>query len=154
MNLPVIHRIVTGHAADGRAIVSSDGPLLTVVELQAIPGTVFHEVWHTAATPGAIDNRDDPSYTDIWHRHEGRWRCIAAHITAQRLPAPRRGSAGVDAQRSSNDRTTRSVRGWAWQVSTKPASTSRASSAKLRSMRTRPSSTLARQVPHTPEVQE
>ncbi len=42
MNVPTIHRVVTGHAADGRAIVSSDGPLPTVVELQAIPGTVFH----------------------------------------------------------------------------------------------------------------
>lgn len=61
MNLPVIHRVVTGHTADGRAIVSSDGPLPTVVELQAIPGTVFHEVWRTAATPATIDNGDDPT---------------------------------------------------------------------------------------------
>jgi ketosteroid isomerase-like protein len=26
-------------------------------------------------------------YTDIWHRREGRWVCIAAHITAHRAPA-------------------------------------------------------------------
>lgn len=26
-------------------------------------------------------------YTDIWHRRDGRWLCIAAHITAHRTPA-------------------------------------------------------------------
>lgn len=25
-------------------------------------------------------------YTDIWHRRDGRWLCVAAHITAQRAP--------------------------------------------------------------------
>lgn len=25
-------------------------------------------------------------YTDIWHRQDGRWRCIAAHITVHRAP--------------------------------------------------------------------
>jgi ketosteroid isomerase-like protein len=27
-------------------------------------------------------------YTDIWHRQNGRWRCIAAHITVHKAPAP------------------------------------------------------------------
>jgi quercetin dioxygenase-like cupin family protein len=61
MNLPPIHRVVTGHAADGRAIVSHDGPLPTVAEIRAIPGTVFHEVWATAGTPAPVDNGADPS---------------------------------------------------------------------------------------------
>lgn len=61
MNLPPIHRVVTGHAADGKAIVASDGPLPTVVEIAAIPGTVFHEVWSTAGTPARVDNADDPT---------------------------------------------------------------------------------------------
>lgn len=26
-------------------------------------------------------------YTDIWHRQGGRWRCVAAHITARQAPA-------------------------------------------------------------------
>lgn len=26
-------------------------------------------------------------YTDIWHRREGRWRCVSAHITEHRAPA-------------------------------------------------------------------
>ncbi|HEU4460043.1 MAG TPA: cupin domain-containing protein [Methylibium sp.] len=61
MSLPAIHRVVTGHDAQGKAIVASDGPLPTVVELAAIPGTVFHEVWSTGATPAPVDNGPDPS---------------------------------------------------------------------------------------------
>lgn len=61
MTLPPIHRVVTGHDAQGRAVVASDGPLPTVVELQAIPGTVFHEVWATEGTPARIDNGPDPT---------------------------------------------------------------------------------------------
>lgn len=61
MPLPAIHRVVTGHAADGRAVIISAGPLPTVVDLPAIPGTVFHEVWSTAATPAPIDNAADPT---------------------------------------------------------------------------------------------
>ena len=56
-----IHRVVTGHAADGRAIVSSNGPLPTVVDLPAIPGTVFHEIWSTFASPAPIGNEVDPT---------------------------------------------------------------------------------------------
>ena len=61
MNLPPIHRVVTGHDADGKAIVSIDGRLPTVVELTAIPGTVFHEVWQTCTNPAPLDNGADPS---------------------------------------------------------------------------------------------
>lgn len=65
MSLPNIHRVVTGHDADGKAIVSSNGPLPTVTELKAIPGTVFHEVWSTAQTPVLIHNGVDPSIGPI-----------------------------------------------------------------------------------------
>lgn len=61
MTLPPLHRVVTGHDAQGRAIVTSDGPLPTVVSLDAVPGTVFHEVWCTDATPAPIDNGADPT---------------------------------------------------------------------------------------------
>jgi mannose-6-phosphate isomerase-like protein (cupin superfamily) len=61
MSFPHIHRVVTGHDETGKAIVISDGPLPTVVELSAIPGTVFHEVWSTAVTPVPVDNGDDPT---------------------------------------------------------------------------------------------
>ncbi len=61
MGFPAIHRVVTGHDAEGKAIVASDGPLSTVVELTALPGTVFHEVWSTAASPVPVDNGPDPT---------------------------------------------------------------------------------------------
>jgi mannose-6-phosphate isomerase-like protein (cupin superfamily) len=61
MSFPPIHRVVTGHDAGGKAIVTTEGPLPTVIELAAIPGTVFHEVWSTAATPASVDNGADPS---------------------------------------------------------------------------------------------
>jgi mannose-6-phosphate isomerase-like protein (cupin superfamily) len=61
MSFPPIHRVVTGHDADSKAIIASNGPLPTVVEIQAIPGTVFHEVWETRATPAPLDNAADPT---------------------------------------------------------------------------------------------
>ena len=61
MSLPPIHRVVTGHDADGKAIVASDGPLPTVAEIAAIPGTVFHEVWSTSGSPTPVDNGADPT---------------------------------------------------------------------------------------------
>jgi len=61
MSYPAIHRVVTGHDARGRAIISSSGPLPTVVELAAVAGTVFHEIWSTSASPVIIDNGPDPT---------------------------------------------------------------------------------------------
>jgi mannose-6-phosphate isomerase-like protein (cupin superfamily) len=61
VSLPAIHRVVTGHDADGEAVIVSSGPLPTVVELDAIPGTVFHEVWSTTGSPAPVDNGIDPS---------------------------------------------------------------------------------------------
>jgi len=61
MSFPPIHRVVTGHDADGKAIVASEGPLPTVAEIRAIPGTVFHEVWSTPSTPAPADNGADPT---------------------------------------------------------------------------------------------
>ena len=61
MSLPSIHRVVTGHDGNGKAIVSMNGPLPTVVEIAAIPGTIFHEVWSTSATPAPINNGADPT---------------------------------------------------------------------------------------------
>jgi mannose-6-phosphate isomerase-like protein (cupin superfamily) len=61
MTFPPIHRVVTGHDPNGDAVVTSEGPLPTVIELKAVPGTVFHEVWCTSATPPLIDNGPDPT---------------------------------------------------------------------------------------------
>lgn len=67
MSLPAIHRVVTGHDADGKAIVSIDGPLPAIVELQAIPGLIFHEVWETHGMPAPVDNGADPSTGPTMH---------------------------------------------------------------------------------------
>ncbi len=61
MSFTPIHRVVTGHDADGRAVVASNGPLPTVAEIAAIPGTVFHEVWATTGAPAPVDNGPDPT---------------------------------------------------------------------------------------------
>jgi mannose-6-phosphate isomerase-like protein (cupin superfamily) len=60
MSFPTVHRVVTGHE-NGKAIVSSQGPLPTVAEIAAVPGMVFHEVWSTAGSPAAIDNGSEPT---------------------------------------------------------------------------------------------
>ena len=61
MHFPPIHRVLTGHDASGKAIISSNGPLPSVVEIAAIPGTVFHGVWATQATPAPADNGPAPT---------------------------------------------------------------------------------------------
>lgn len=65
MKLTDVHRVVTGHDEKGKAIICSDGPLNTVVELDALPGTVFHEVWSTDSTPAVINRGDDPTVGPI-----------------------------------------------------------------------------------------
>lgn len=59
--LPPIHRVVTGHDDQGKAVVSLNGALPTVVELSALPGTVFHEVWSTQGAPCLVSNGADPT---------------------------------------------------------------------------------------------
>jgi mannose-6-phosphate isomerase-like protein (cupin superfamily) len=61
MSLPPVRRVVTGHDAQGAAVIASDGALPTVVELAAIPGTVFHEIWSTKGSPAPVGNGADPS---------------------------------------------------------------------------------------------
>lgn len=61
MSFTPIHRVVTGHSAQGKAIITSNGPLPTVIELAAVPGTLFHEVWSTQGSPAPVDNGADPT---------------------------------------------------------------------------------------------
>jgi mannose-6-phosphate isomerase-like protein (cupin superfamily) len=56
-----IRRIVTGHDATGKAIITEDCPLPHVVALAAVPGTLFHEVWATEASPARVGNGADPT---------------------------------------------------------------------------------------------
>ena len=59
--LPPVRRVVTGHDPDGRAVIAVDGPPPTSVEIEAVPGTVFHELWATASVPASVDNGPDPT---------------------------------------------------------------------------------------------
>lgn len=57
-----IYRVVTGHDENGQSIILENGPLKTVMDLEAIPGTRFHEVWNTSQSPVSIGHRqNDPT---------------------------------------------------------------------------------------------
>lgn len=77
--LKPVRRIVTGHDAAGKAIVSEAGPLPTVVPIEKIPGTVFHEIWSTSATPAPVGNGADPTLGPLVlppPRHGSRIRIV------------------------------------------------------------------------------
>lgn len=50
-----VRRIVTGHDAQGRAVIQEDGPPQRVVRIGGEIGPLFHEVWNTRETPARID---------------------------------------------------------------------------------------------------
>lgn len=61
MSLSVTRRIVTGHDTDGNSVIAMDGTPPRTIELKAVPGTVFHEIWNTNSNPAPIDNGEDPT---------------------------------------------------------------------------------------------
>lgn len=62
MSFPDIYRVVTGHDQQGNAIILENGPLNTVMDLEVVPGTRFHEVWNTSETPAQITHTEtDPT---------------------------------------------------------------------------------------------
>lgn len=48
-------RIVTGHDAQGNAIIQEDGPPPRVQRIGGEIGPMFYEVWNTRETPARID---------------------------------------------------------------------------------------------------
>lgn len=48
-------RIVTGHNAEGKAIIQEDGPPPRVQRIGGETGPMFYEVWNTRETPAPID---------------------------------------------------------------------------------------------------
>ncbi len=79
MNFPPIHRVVTGHDANGKGVIVSDGPLSAIVEMAALPGMIFHEVWETHGTPAPVDNSPDPTTGPTMHgppKHGTRIRFV------------------------------------------------------------------------------
>lgn len=61
MTLPNPRRIVTGHNEQGKAVIAMDGAPSQTIELKAVPGTIFYEIWNTNASPAPLDNGADPT---------------------------------------------------------------------------------------------
>jgi hypothetical protein len=55
-----VRRVVTGHDVAGRAVIVSDAAV-PPIEVAAVPGTFFHEIWATSSVPAAIDDGVDPT---------------------------------------------------------------------------------------------
>ena len=55
MDSKSVRRVVTGHNADGHAIIQEDGPAPRVQRVGGAIGPMFHEIWNTRATPAPID---------------------------------------------------------------------------------------------------
>ncbi|MFR0716125.1 cupin domain-containing protein [Pseudomonas putida] len=60
-SLPAFKRVVTGHNAEGQAVIASCGPTPNNFPLVAVPGTLFYEVWNSVESPALLDNGDDPT---------------------------------------------------------------------------------------------
>lgn len=50
-----VRRVVTGHDAQGRAVIQQDGPVPRVCRVGGEHGPLFFEVWNTQETPARID---------------------------------------------------------------------------------------------------
>ena len=57
----MIRRVVTGHDANGRAVVISDGPAPAVHTNAKRPGYRSTDIWRTAAAPAYVGNEPDPT---------------------------------------------------------------------------------------------
>lgn len=62
----VFRRIVTGHDADGKAIILSDASPERTYMIGGPKGAKFHEVWNTRQSPALIDSRaGEPEETSL-----------------------------------------------------------------------------------------
>lgn len=55
----IFRRIVTGHDAEGKAIIVSDAPPVHTQLVGGPGGPTFYEVWHTLETPALIHTQPD-----------------------------------------------------------------------------------------------
>ncbi len=55
MSEVLVRRVVTGHDAEGRAVIQNDGAVLRVQRIGGPRGPMFHEVWNTRGMPASID---------------------------------------------------------------------------------------------------
>lgn len=58
---PRMRRVVTGHDANGKAIVVEDGEPPVVFTRAEMPGLAFYEVWNTQSAPAVVSAKSDPT---------------------------------------------------------------------------------------------
>ena len=51
-----VRRIVTGHDANGQAVISADGNPERSYMIGGAEGAKFHEIWHTLQSPALVNN--------------------------------------------------------------------------------------------------
>ena len=51
MSMKPIRRVVTGHDEGGRSVIRRHGPAPTVMQVPAVPGLTFYELWETKTSP-------------------------------------------------------------------------------------------------------
>jgi mannose-6-phosphate isomerase-like protein (cupin superfamily) len=66
MNIKPVRRVVTGHNADGKAIIQEDSAAPRQQRVGGDEGPLFHEIWNTTETPAFIDrDSGEPSEDGI-----------------------------------------------------------------------------------------
>ena len=58
MDIRPVRRVVTGHDAQGRAVVVMDGPAASVLNRPSRPGVALTNLWATSDTPTTRTDRD------------------------------------------------------------------------------------------------
>lgn len=62
----LMKRVVTGHDANGKAVVLSQGAPAKIAHIDAIPGTYFYEIWNTEQMPvGLAEKAADPTLKEL-----------------------------------------------------------------------------------------
>jgi quercetin dioxygenase-like cupin family protein len=71
MDIRPIRRVVTGHDAQGRAVVVMDGPAGSVLHRPSRPGTALTDLWATSRTPVARTDGDPVDRPVVLHPPRG-----------------------------------------------------------------------------------
>ena len=78
--MPEVRRIVTGHDAEGRAILQEDRAVPRAQRVGGEHGPLFHEVWNTRETPARIDRTSgeppEPAIQLVPPKHGTRIRVL------------------------------------------------------------------------------
>src|SRR2546423_11886046 len=71
MDIRPIRRVVTGHDAQGRAVVVMDGPATNVLHRPSRPGMALTDLWATDGTPTAQTGGDPVDRPVVLHPPRG-----------------------------------------------------------------------------------